>query len=128
MMRVTEDTARRIDALRFDPQASTISCWLPLGSIYFSDEVPDGMVPGRAGDFIEVMRVLGIRVNLWNGLTLSEEDRAVWEEARRRFPEWPVFKRLELIPEQRKAHETVLEEIEGMFGCLDEASEADGVP
>src|SRR5262250_1618841 len=114
MIQLTEDTARKINALRYDQRAEIIYCALPLGSIYFSDEVPDGLLPEHVADFIQVMRVLGIRVNFWDGLAPSEEDQAIWEEARKRFPDWPIFKRLELRAEHRKAHEGVLE-------CIDAA-------
>jgi hypothetical protein len=121
-MQLTEDTARKIKALRYDHKAEIIYCPLPLGSIYFSDELPDGLLPERVGDFIQVMRVLGIRVNLWNGLALSEEDRAIWEEASIRFSDWPIFKRLELTLEQRKAHEGVLEDVEAALASLNDAT------
>lgn len=122
MMQLTEDTARKINALRYDQKAEIIYCPLPLGSIYFSDEVPDGLLPERVADFIQVMQVLGIRANFWNGLALSEEDQAIWEEANQRFSDWPIFNRLELTSEQRRAHAGVLEDVEAAFASLNDAT------
>ncbi|HEU4389909.1 MAG TPA: hypothetical protein VFV34_19055 [Blastocatellia bacterium] len=126
-MKLTEACATKISSLRYDPEAEIIYCPLPLGSIYFSDEVPDDLIPEDAPDglspetvrdFMQVMEVLGVRVNLWNSYELSAEEQALWTEARQRFPEWPIFQRPELTLEQRKEHESILEDVGSWFGSL----------
>jgi hypothetical protein len=123
MMQITEETAILISSLRHDPRAKIIYCPLPLGSIYFSDEMPSGLSPGRPGDFLQVIRVFGIRVKIWTGVQLSNEDLATWEDAHKRFPHWPVFARLELTPEQREAHESATRDFEGAFEFLNGCTE-----
>ena len=119
-MNVTPETARTIENLVLNPSASIVYCELPLGSIYFSDELPENLLPGRVADYLQVMRILGLRVNLWNGLALSAEDQAFWQDAQHRFPNWPVFQRMTLTPEQRRAHEGVLEDLDTALRHLDD--------
>ena len=121
-MKVTSETARAIENLVVNPSASIVYCELPLGSIYFSDELPENLLPGRIADYLQVMRILGIRVNLWNGLALSDDDQAFWQDAQQQFPNWPVFQRIALTPEQRRAHESVPEDLDASLHHLDDGT------
>ena len=110
-MKVTNETASKIQNLRYDPKAEIIYCPLPLGSIYFSDEVPEDLLPGSIKDYIGVMRILAVRVNIWDETASPAEEQALFETAREQFPLWPIFMRLQLSPEQRLAHESALEDV-----------------
>jgi hypothetical protein len=113
----SESAAKIINVLKFNPEAEIVSCLLPLGSIFWSDELP----PFRFLAFTEavdrdaVMKLFAVRINYWNTGEMGLEDRSVWGRAQREFPEWPLFRRLELTTAQRIVHEAVQKELENFF-------------
>ena len=113
-----------IEKLRFDPQAEMRWCLIPLGSIYWSDELPGKMFLEFSDpkDRSFAMRLFAIRINFWNRDEMSSEEISLWNEAKARFPNWPIFQRLELTGERRQEHEKVQNEAEEFFVQLcDEA-------
>jgi hypothetical protein len=114
-----------IEKLRFEPQAEMRWCLVPLGSIYWSDELPRKMFLEfrEAADRDFAMRLFAIRINFWNNGAMKEEDEAFWNEAKTRFPSWPIFQRLELTNESKRAHLKVQAEAEQFF--VDLSEEAD---
>lgn len=66
-----------------------------------------------------VMKLFAIRVNSWNSGEMGIEDRSIWVTAERQFPEWPLFRRLELTTIQRLAHEEAQKELENFFEGFD---------
>jgi hypothetical protein len=117
-MELTERTAQIIRSLKFDSNAKIIYCQLPLGSITWSDEIPEDDLSSFwiGPDRDHILKLYGIRMNYWDTGTMSEEDKAYWEEAKKQFPEWPIFQRMELNEEERQAHEAVEKEVEEWIG------------
>jgi hypothetical protein len=122
---LTRSGVEMIESLRFDPQAEMRWCLIPLASIYWSDELPSKI-------FLEfretidrelAMRLFAIRINFWNTGQMNGEDLAFWNEAKVRFPSWPVFQRMELTTESRRAHEKVQAEAEQFFVNLSEEAD-----
>lgn len=113
----SENAANIIQALPFDSQAEMISCLLPLGSIFWSDELP----PLRFLAFTEgadrdaVMRLFAIRISYWNKGEMSAEEELFWDAAQKQFPEWSVFRRLNLSEAHRHQHERVQKQAEEFF-------------
>ena len=97
-------------ALRLDPDAT---CWLnimPLSSLMWSDEHPDGIfkvdrkgVHGQC--YASAIRLAAARTALWRTGAIPEASGGLWEEARQLLPEWPGFSRLTLNQEQRASLE-----------------------
>ena len=59
---------------------------------------------------------------------MSQEHEAYWREAQRQFPDWPIFQRLELNKQDRRAHEEAREKSkflwEIIFSIADEIEES----
>ena len=128
-MSMTSSLSKRgveiIESLRFEPQAEMRLCLIPLGSVYWSDELPVKMFLEfrEAADRDFAMRLFAIRINFWNNGAMKEEDQAFWNEAKARFPSWPIFQRLELTNESKSAHLKVQAEAEQFFVALSELGE-----
>ena len=107
-MELTEKTIIQIRSLSFDPNAKIMpGITTAIGSITWSDEIPNQ-------DYInfliepncdQIFRLFSIRMHYWDTGTMSQEHETYWREAQRQFPDWPLFQRLELNKEERRAHE-----------------------
>lgn len=120
----SEHAAEIIETLRFDPSARMIRCTLPLGSIYWEDELP----PDDFAAFLEpdrklVMKVFSIRISYWSDDALGEADQQFFNDVRNKFPNWPLFQRLELNFDSRKAHEETQNSLLDFFALLSEHSD-----
>ena len=113
----SENAASIIRALSFDSHAETISCLLPLGSIFWSDELPPFRFPAftDAADHDAVMRLFAIRINYWNTGEMSAEDKSFWDAAHKQFPDWALFRRLNLSEASRLEHGRVQKQAEDFF-------------
>jgi hypothetical protein len=113
----------RYGALRFDPTASYSLCSIPLCSLVWPDEHPDGAVvddydgthqPCRAS----VLRLAGARTQLWRSGSVPQDLRELWDAARRLLPEWPGFRRLSLDRKQMESLDACLEELAGFLQAV----------
>ena len=103
-MELAERTIEEIRNLRFDSDAQIITALDSIGTVYWSDEIPEE--PVRAflteSEAAQVRRLFMIRERYWNTGTMGYQDQLYWQESQRQFPDWPVFQRLELSVEQRE--------------------------
>jgi len=71
----------------------------------------------------QVFRLFAIRLKLWDGITLPEDDQRFWEEARLKAPSCPLFRRLELSAEDQRdrqeAEQSCAEELEAFVADAD---------
>lgn len=93
-MSLSRDDRARIEAIRFDPDATAAYNEL-TGALTFSDEVPDGI---SAAAHAYLRELLGIRGYLHRGLPV---DAAPWDEALASGLRWNGFRRATLSPDQR---------------------------
>ncbi len=112
-------------ALRFDPAADCHLNIMPLGSLSWSDEHPDGRVVSDSGGSHEqcsasIIRLAWARTQLWRTGSVPAESRELWDEARRLLPEWPGFRRLSLDREQMKSLDGCAEEVGDIMGVIRE--------
>jgi hypothetical protein len=103
-------------ALRFDPGAKYGLNIMPLCSLIWPDEHPDGTVVTNDDGKHEqcraaVIRLAWARTQLWRTGSIPEESRALWEEAQRALPEWPGFQRLALDRQQMASLDGCAEEL-----------------
>jgi len=117
MLNLSDSTIRKLHDLSFDPEAKMITCLLPLGSVYWSDELPDKMFLEfpEGPDRTFVMTLFSIRINYWNSGAMSPEEQALWEETRAHFPAWPIFRRLRVTDAAMSAHQSAQKEAEEFF-------------
>jgi hypothetical protein len=112
----------RYGALRFDPTASYSLCSIPLCSLVWPDEHPDGMVVDGYGKHQQcrysVMRLAGARTQLWRSGSVPEDLRELWDAAHRLLPHWPGFRRLSLDRKQMESLDACLEEFLGFGQAL----------
>lgn len=114
-----------LSALPYRPDSEWQVNILPFGSVYWKDEMPEMRDMLDTQDMTTVLRMFGIRLQLWDDEALNAEDRQLWDAVRRQVPDWALFKRLSLSDEQRAARERaeqqVQREFESLGGDQDEA-------
>jgi hypothetical protein len=115
-----------LSPLTYRANAERRSCLLPLGGIYWEDEIPDFdvLLELSERDRNLVYRLFSIRFKSWNGETLSDADQSFWVKARSQVPNYPLFQRLELSAEDQRAQDEVerdaVEGFRALFGDADE--------
>src|SRR5215471_13621503 len=89
ILMLSETTIAQLSALRYRAGAKRQVCWIPLGGIYWDDEMPDiRQFMGIAeDDRDQVFRLFFIRTRIWKGLELSEDEQVFWDEAHARMPD-----------------------------------------
>jgi hypothetical protein len=117
--------------LKHRPDAERKSCVLPLGGIYWDDEIPNFRDLLKVADHDRnlILRLFSIRFRIWDAQPLSQSDTEFWETARSQVPEYPLFQRLELSEEDRLAQEQVerdaIEGFEALFGVFGDADKVE---
>lgn len=114
----SEKTVQIISSLHFDSNAETIYSLLPLGSIFWSDELPPLKFLAFGPDGKRIMQLFALRIKFWETGEIPAEDLSFWEHAQRQFPEWPFFCRLELTPAQHQQHIDAQRQMENFFDEL----------
>jgi hypothetical protein len=117
-----------LSTLSHSPHAQRHSSLLPLGGIYWDDEIPDFkalfMLPTPDRD--QVLRLFSIRFKIWDGSPLPSADELFWQEAQSQVPTYPLFQRTVLSEEDQQAQERAerdtLDGFEALFGDADEVS------
>jgi len=86
---------------------------LPLGSIYWHDELPETLdLLKTPADMLIIYAMFAIRLKLWDSETLSAQDQEMWDAVRQQVPNWALFNRLNLSEEQRLARESAEKQVE----------------
>jgi hypothetical protein len=100
------DCAAQFQALCFDPKAILHSILMPYGSIVWDDELPprdQRQYLGHRECNLSMIRLIGLRKQLWLSGSRTEPVNEVWEQARRLIPNWPGFQRLALNRQEWEA-------------------------
>jgi len=123
LKQTTEDYLR---GLTYEPTAERYSMFMPLGTIYWSDEIPDMKALSELPDegHEQVFRLMNIRAQLWNDEFLRVDDQVLWDDAQAKVPLCPLFQRLSLSKEDRdaqaEAEDSTREFIEHLATTADE--------
>ena len=80
----------------------------------------------RTDDWSLISAMFGIRIQIWDGKTLSNQDLELWDAVKRQVPKWALFMRLSLSDEQRLARQEAERQVEQAFEPLH--AEHDGRP
>jgi hypothetical protein len=111
---ICDELALRLRALRFDPNAEPQTCILPLASIFWHDEWPDGRPRIRCHDECDhaFLRLVAARAEFWRSEQIPTNFQALWDQAKEIIPDWPGFERMFITEDQRRA----IAECEGWCG------------
>lgn len=114
-------------ALTYREDAKRQVCWIPVGGIYWDDEIPDLQEIWKVPEdgLLQVLRLFSIRYGIWRGESLSGDDQLFWDDARSQLPGCPIFQRLKLSPDDLLAQESAARAGAETFEAL--SSEADQV-
>ena len=119
------ECAAQFQALRFDPKAVVHSVLMPYGSIVWDDELP----PMDQRQFLHhkecnfsMIRLMGLRKQLWLSGRKTEPDQEVWQQARALIPNWPGFQRLTLNRQEWESLQFCLEETEELMDDFRQSS------
>jgi hypothetical protein len=84
--------------LQYTPDAPIRACFIPLAGIYWEDELPayQTLIGLPEIEYIYPFLILNLRRKLWAHEALTAEEQNHWQEAQERFPNWPIFKRLQI--------------------------------
>ncbi|HXB72086.1 MAG TPA: hypothetical protein VNY05_27870 [Candidatus Acidoferrales bacterium] len=131
-MRVlTEAIIARLRKLPARDDARRMVSVIPLGSIYWDDEMPDYLDLAKLSEDERnaMWRLFGIRFKIWDGEVLSTDDQAFWDAARKDVPTWALFHRLALSADDRdackQAEGDIEKEFEAFFGDADQVELTD---
>jgi hypothetical protein len=120
-----------MSALTYQAESKRLVSLMPLSGIYWDDEIPDldALFSLGEDDKMQYLRLFAIRIRLWRGEALNEEDQNLWDTVRTQVPTCPVFMRLEISDEdrktQREAEEETGEILDGLFGGAQEVTWSD---
>ncbi|MEM9634681.1 MAG: hypothetical protein AAGA50_25345 [Pseudomonadota bacterium] len=120
---LTRNTIEFLRSRSYEPDAERLWLALPFSSIYWSDEIPDFASLRQLSDecYEQVLRLLGIRLQIWNEVDLAIEDQEFWNAAIALVPDCPIFLRL-VLSEQDRETQLNVEQTTDQF--LDEMAEA----
>ena len=102
-------------AQRYCPDAEWAVNILPFGSIYWKDEMPAIADLMNVNDMMVVMKMFGIRLALWDAVTLDAGEWQLWESVKHQVPDWPLFKRLSLTEAQEVARQEAEHQVQQEF-------------
>ena len=98
-----------LSPLKYRVNAERRSCLLPLDGIYWADEIPDfnALLKIPEHDRTLIYRLFSIRFRIWDCETLSAADQQFWDTVRSKVPDYPLFQRLRLTADDRRAQDGV---------------------
>lgn len=132
---MSETTLGFLSTLTYRADAKRQVCWLPLGGIYWEDEMPDihHLTNIPEGDRNEIFRLFGIRLRLWKGEPLPDAEQQFWDTTYLQVPTWAFFRRTQISDDDQHAQEQAeqgsADALEALLADADRVSirEKDGV-
>ena len=132
---ISETTLGFLSTLTYRSDAKRQVCWLPLGGIYWEDEMPDirHLMNIPEDDRNQILRLFGIRLRLWKDEPLLDAEQQVWDTTYSQVPSWAFFRRQQISDDDRRAQEQAeqgsADALEALLADADQVSirEKDGV-
>jgi hypothetical protein len=120
-MNLSEKAVSLLTALQYEPSAAWGVNIVPVGSIFWLDEMPSmAELFERTGDKSLINSMFALRLKVWDGQALNAEDQQLWDSVKAQVPEWPFFKRLHLSSEQKQAREQAELQVQQAFESFSE--------
>jgi hypothetical protein len=108
-----------LSAMRYRLEAERLESILPLGGIYWADELDFASMKGLSDhDRDTLFRVVALRMKIWDGEALDAEDQAFWDAAQCAVPGWALFRRLTLSDDDRRAHQHAFSQVVEFFEAM----------
>ena len=108
-----------LSAMQYRPEAERLESILPLGGIYWADELDFASMKVLSGaDRDTLFRVVALRMKIWDAEALDEEDQQFWDAAQCAVPGWALFRRLTLSDEDRRAHQHAFSQVVEFFEAM----------
>jgi hypothetical protein len=120
-----------LSKLPYRHDAAQQICIIPLSGMYWEDEMPAVTELFRLAESsqLQIFRLFSIRYKLWDGVTLSTEDKQFWDLAQAQVPGAAIFQRTTLSPADQSAHrearQSCEQEFEQLFADADEVTLTD---
>jgi len=117
-----------LQPLKHNPDAERFMSMIPLGGIYWDDEIPDfrELMTLHKDDRDSIFRLFSIRFKLWAGDELDAVDQSYWESAQQLVPNYPLFRRIDLSDDDRaaqlQAEQETMAGFEALIGDADEVN------
>ena len=132
---LSETTLGFLSPLTYRADAKRQVYWLPLGGIYWEDEMPDirHLMNIPEDDRNQIFRLFSIRVRLWKGEPLPDAESQFWDTTHSQVPSWAFFHRQQISGDdqhaQEDAEQATTDALEALFADAHEVSvsEKDGV-
>lgn len=117
---LTDKAIEYLKPLTFSEKAERVVCFIPLGGIYWEDEITDfrDLMKMSEEDRDSIYNLFRIRFKIWNGDSLEGNDKIFWDTAITQVPNYALFQRLNLSEEDRAAQDEVETGVEEGFGAL----------
>ncbi len=122
--------------LKYRADAARRISWLPLCGIYWEDELSNlqDLMHMPESDQRLMLRLFCIRIRIWKGEALSDEDRPFWGDIHSQLPDWAFFQRLTISADDQNAQAAAEQAGESVFKSMAEVfpdqctiTEKDGV-
>ncbi len=114
MTALTDEVVAILKKLPARADAQLGASLVPIGSICWDDENPS-WAELSDGERDAILRLFGIRFQIWDDEPLSAEDREFWEAARAQVPTFALFHHLKLSAEDREARKNAEEEANNLW-------------
>lgn len=131
---ISETTLGFLSTLTYRADAKRQVCLLPLGGIYWEDEMPDILLMNiPEDDRNQILRLFGIRLRLWKGEPLLDGEQELWDMTYSQVPGWAFFQRQQISEDDQHAQEQAEQDsadaLEALLADADRISirEKDGV-
>jgi hypothetical protein len=114
---LSADVVAYLANLTYRAEAKQGVCWIPLGGLYWKDELPEipELMRLAEGDRYQILRLFSIRYRLWDGEPMSADDQQFWSESHSQVPNWAFFRRLSLTPAEMQAHRAARQASDDVF-------------
>jgi hypothetical protein len=104
---LSETTLRYLSTLTYRNDAEVEVNVIPLGGIYWEDEMPGGLglpdIPEE--DHGPVLHLFALRVRIWRGAKLPESEQRFWDDTYWQVPNWALFHRLQVSADNLRTQE-----------------------
>jgi hypothetical protein len=108
-----------LSAMSYRPDAERLESILPLGGIYWADELDfESLKALPDADREALFHVVALRMKIWDGETLDEDDQRFWDAAQEAAPGWALFRRLTLSDDDRRAHQHAFSQVVEFFEAM----------
>jgi hypothetical protein len=125
---LSTNTLAYLSTLTYRADARRQVSILPLGSIFWDDEMPPmhEFIRIPEADREQVLRIFALRIKIWDDAILSEDDQRFWDSVRSATPDWAIYKRLKLSShdqrEREEAEQACAKELEEFLADADEVN------